>query len=54
MGIDPVRVKYLQLSAKRGQIEEENVEQSGERLASVRSDFDLFGEFKEWRLKQST
>lgn len=52
MGIDPARVKYLQLSAKHGQIEEANVGQSGETLASVQTDFELFGKFKEWRLKQ--
>lgn len=50
MGIDPARVKYLQLSAKRGQLEAANVAQSGETLASVQTDFELFGEFKDWRL----
>lgn len=50
MGIDPARVKYLQLSARQGQLDAANVAQSGETLASVRTDFELFGEFKEWRL----
>lgn len=51
MGIDPARVKYLQLSAGNGQIDAANVQQSGETLASVQTDFELFGEFKDWRLK---
>ncbi|MDZ7639245.1 MAG: DUF362 domain-containing protein, partial [Bryobacterales bacterium] len=50
MGIDPSRVVYLQLTAKRGQLEEANVEQSGERPASVRTDFQLVDEFKHFRL----
>lgn len=53
MGIDPARVKYLQLSARHGQLDAANVEQSGETLASVQTDFELFGEFKDWRLAHS-
>jgi hypothetical protein len=32
-------------------LEEANVEQSGEPLAALRSDFELVGEFKDWRLR---
>jgi uncharacterized protein (DUF362 family) len=51
MGIDPERFVYLQLAARHGQMLAENVEQIGETIASVQTDFDLYGEFKEWRLK---
>ena len=52
MGIDPARAEYLRLSAKNGQLDAANVIQSGETLASVQTDFELFGEFKDWRLKR--
>lgn len=51
MGIDPERIAYLRWTAGRGQLEEANVEQSGEPLAALRSDFELVGEFKDWRLR---
>ncbi len=50
MGIDPTRLKYLQLTASQGQLDAQNVEQSGESIASVHTNFELFGEFKDWRL----
>lgn len=53
MGIDPERFVYLQLAARRGQMLPENVEQTGESIASVQTDFELFGEFKDWRLIRS-
>jgi uncharacterized protein (DUF362 family) len=51
MGMDPSRLKYLEYSAKAGQLQAENVEQSGETIASVQTDFELFGDFREWRLR---
>jgi hypothetical protein len=51
MGIDPQRLSYLELTAGRGQLDENRVEQSGEPIAAVRTDFELVGEFKDWRLR---
>lgn len=50
MGIDPQRFPYLQLAANHGQMLAENVHQIGESIASVQTDFDLFGDHKTWRL----
>lgn len=53
MGIDPERFAYLQMAATRGQMLAENVEQTGERIETVQTDFELFGEFQDWRLKKA-
>jgi len=50
MGIDPSRIKYLQMAASLGNVEESAIEQRGETIASVHTDFDLFGDFKSFRL----
>ena len=51
MGIDPAKVEYLQMAAdKLGIIEEARIDQRGERIASVRTDFQLIKEFQELRL----
>jgi uncharacterized protein (DUF362 family) len=52
MGIDPLRVEYLQMAADRslGLIEEARVEQRGETIRSVRTPFQLIDNFKQLRL----
>ena len=50
MGIDPEKFVYLKLATRRGQLAAENIQQSGESIASVQTDFELYGEFKAWRL----
>jgi uncharacterized protein (DUF362 family) len=50
MGIDPEKIDYLQLSAELGHVHPERIEQRGETVASVRTDFHLIDEFRELRL----
>ena len=51
MGIDPLRVEYLQMAANRlGVIDEARIDQRGESISSVRTDFQLIKEFKQIRL----
>jgi uncharacterized protein (DUF362 family) len=51
MGIDPAKIEYLQLAAdKLGIVEESRIEQRGEAITAVRSDFKLIDEFKPARL----
>ena len=50
MGIDPEKVEYLRMSAARGHIRPERIEQRGETIASVHSDFALIDEFQWMRL----
>ena len=51
MGIDPSRVEYLAMaSGKLGVTEEPRIEQRGEAIASVRTNFRLIDEFKQLRL----
>lgn len=50
MGIDPDRFVYLQLATRRGQLLPENIQQTGEPIAAVQTDFELYGDFKAWRL----
>jgi uncharacterized protein (DUF362 family) len=51
MGIDPARVKYLQMAADRlGVVEESRIEQRGEPLRAVRTDFQLIEQFQDYRL----
>jgi uncharacterized protein (DUF362 family) len=49
MGIDPVLVTYLRLAAARGQTEEARVEQIGERVRAVRTNFELIPQFRALR-----
>jgi uncharacterized protein (DUF362 family) len=52
MGIDPARVEYLQMAADRyGVTDAARIEQRGETIASVRTDFQLIKEYKHLRLK---
>jgi uncharacterized protein (DUF362 family) len=51
MGIDPTRVEYLELAADHlGVIDEASIEQRGEPIRGVRTDFRLISEFKQLRL----
>jgi uncharacterized protein (DUF362 family) len=51
MGIDPGRVGYLQKASDRlGVTEESRIEQRGERIAGVRTNFELIKEYSQLRL----
>jgi uncharacterized protein (DUF362 family) len=52
MGIDPHKVEYLKMADERnlGLIEESRMEQRGERVAAMRTDFRLIKEFQSLRL----
>lgn len=51
MGIDPAKVEYLQMAAdKLGIVDEARIDQRGERVASVRTNFQLIKEFHDLRL----
>jgi len=51
MGIDPAKVEYLQMAADRlGVIAEGRIDQRGESIHSVRSNFELVDQFKSLRL----
>jgi len=51
MGIDPGKLRYLRLAEDRRQAQETQVQQIGESVASVRTDFQLIREFSNFRLK---
>ena len=50
MGIDPEKIDYLRLAATLGHVQAERIEQRGETVASVRSNFALLDEFRTLRL----
>ena len=51
MGIDPAKIQYLNMAADRlGVVEESRIEQRGEAVRSVRSDFQLIEQFRQARL----
>lgn len=49
MGIEPARIEYLEASAHLGNATEPAIEQRGESLASVQTDYSLIREFEELR-----
>ncbi len=51
MGLNPQQVEYLQLAGPLGNIEPERIEQRGERIASVRTDFRVIDHFGYLRLE---
>jgi uncharacterized protein (DUF362 family) len=56
MGIDPMRIRYLQLAARRGadsQIEEDCIRQVGESIQTVATPFELIPQFQRIRLENS-
>jgi len=50
MGIDPARIGYLDGSAHHGNATEPTIEQRGESIASVQTDYSLIREFEELRI----
>lgn len=50
MGIDPERIGYLRLASSLGRLEQERIEQRGEPLSSVQTEFLLIPEFRHVRL----
>jgi uncharacterized protein (DUF362 family) len=52
MGIDPMKMKYMQLVSGDG-IVEDNIAQNGETIASVRTKFKLMEEWRHLRLAES-
>jgi uncharacterized protein (DUF362 family) len=50
MGIDPEKVEYLRMAADLGHVHPARIEQRGETIASVRSNFALIQEFSGLRL----
>jgi hypothetical protein len=50
MKIDPLRVKYLQLGSERGNLEESVIQQTGARIDTVATPFELIPEFRGIRL----
>jgi uncharacterized protein (DUF362 family) len=50
MGIDPEKIEYLRLSDKLGHVHTGRIEQRGETIAAVQTNFQLIDEFKDFRL----
>jgi uncharacterized protein (DUF362 family) len=50
MGIDPEKVEYLRLAAELGHVHTGRIEQRGETIASVHTNFKLIDEFSHLRL----
>jgi uncharacterized protein (DUF362 family) len=50
MGLNPEKIAYLQMAADIGHVHPERIEQRGETIASVRTNFALLNEFKDLRL----
>jgi len=50
MGINPEKVEYLRMAADLGHIHPERIEQRGETIDSVRTNFQLIDAFKDLRL----
>jgi uncharacterized protein (DUF362 family) len=56
MKIDPMQIRYLQLTARRGtesQITEDDIRQIGETIESVSTPFELIPQFQRIRLENS-
>jgi uncharacterized protein (DUF362 family) len=51
MGLNPARVEYLAMSEHLGASLESDIEQRGERIGSVRTNFQVVGEFSHLRLE---
>jgi hypothetical protein len=51
MGIDPAKVDYLSMASDNlGNVEESRIEQRGEKIHEVRTDFALIDSFRKLRL----
>lgn len=53
MGIDPDRIEYLQMAAALGHTAESRIDQRGEAISTVRTDFALIPKFQHLRLARS-
>ncbi len=51
MGIDPLKIDYLRMSAGADALAEHNIHQAGETISSVKTDFRLLPQFQPIRLK---
>jgi uncharacterized protein (DUF362 family) len=51
MGLDPERIEYLRLTAERGHVRPQEIEQRAESIASVQTNFALVDAFRSARLK---
>jgi uncharacterized protein (DUF362 family) len=49
MGIDPRRVRHLRMASSLGNLDEQRIDQRGERIKDVRQQFDLLPEFRHLR-----
>jgi len=50
MGIDPEKVTYMRMAAELGHVHPERIDQRGETVASVRTNFALMKEYRDLRL----
>jgi uncharacterized protein (DUF362 family) len=52
MGIDPAKIEYLRMASdgNLGNVEESHIEQRGEKISEVRTDFALIESFRGLRL----
>jgi len=50
MGIDPEKIDYLKLAASLGHVPANRIDQRGETIASVRTNFELVKEYSNLRL----
>jgi uncharacterized protein (DUF362 family) len=50
MGIDPEKLEYLRMAAAIGNVAESRIEQRGEKISAVRTNFELSPNFKKVRL----
>src|SRR5262249_27639510 len=50
MGINPEKVDYLRLTADLGHVHANRIDQRGERIASIQTNFALIDEYKDLRL----
>jgi uncharacterized protein (DUF362 family) len=53
MGIDPAKIKYLEMARTLGNTGAGDIEQRGESVDAVRTNFELFGHFQALRLAQA-
>jgi uncharacterized protein (DUF362 family) len=50
MGLDPQYLQYLRLTAERGHVHADRIEQRAESIASVRTNYVLIDSFKTFHL----
>ena len=51
MGIDPKKVEYLRLGAEFGHLGDSRIQQRGESISAVQTDFNLIEDFRHYRLQ---